>query len=200
MILQKIRFFSSVVLAYALTIGAIGALLYSSHLFGPPVWAVQPPAVHQHTIKPTAVTPATISGIPSRIVITAAGIDLPVDKGTYDAKSGTWTLSPTHAEFAIMTMPANNDAGTTFIYGHGTDAVFGKIGDSPPPTGTVAQLYTEDGHVFTYTLESVRNLRPTDTSILADTTSGQPRLVVQTCTGAFSQWRTMFMFAYKDVQ
>ena len=64
--------------------------------------------------------------------------------------------------------------GTTFIYGHGTDAVFGKIGSSPPPSGTIAEITTDNGHVFTYVLQAVKNYEPSDTSVLQDTTSGQP--------------------------
>ena len=195
--LQKFRFASSITLLYVTTIGTIGLMLYSSHLFGMPVWAAKPPIA---TYKPPApLPPKVIAGKPTHITIASAGIDLSVDDGTFNPSDGSWTLSDTHAQFATMTQPANNHAGTTFIYGHGTDTVFGKIGSSPPPVGTIAVITTDNGHTFTYALQTVKNYEPSDTSILQDTSSGAPRLVVQTCTGAFSEWRTMFLFALKEV-
>ena len=196
--LQKFRFVSSIAAIYILTIGTISGLLYSSHLFGTPVWAMTKPVIVHHT--PIKLPPKVIAGKPIRIVIASNGIDLPIDEGTYDENTGAWTLSDIHAEFAVMTAPANDHAGTTFIYGHGTDAVFGKIGTTHPPAGAIAQIYTDNNRVFTYTLQTVRDMQPTDTSILADTTSGSPQLVVQTCTGVFSQWRTMFIFAFEKVE
>jgi hypothetical protein len=196
--LQKFRFVSSIAAIYILTIGTICTMLYSSHLFGTPVWAITKPVITYH--KPIKLPPQVISGKPIRIVITSSGIDLPLDDGSYDSAAGTWTLSDTHAQFAMMTAVANNHAGTTFIYGHGTDAVFGKIGSNHPAAGTIAQVYTDNNHVFSYTLQTVRDMQPTDTSILADTSSGPPQLVVQTCTGIFSEWRTMFIFSFEKVQ
>jgi len=196
--LRKFRFFGSVALLYILAIGTIGSLLYSSHLFGTPVWAKPQPVITKQ--KTTPLPPKVISGKPTRIVIASSGIDLPVDDGIYDAAKGTWTLSDTHAQFAVITSPANDHAGTTFIYGHGTDAVFGRIGSNPPPVGTTAEVHTDNNHVFTYTLQAVKNYDPNDTSIFDDTSSGPPRLIVQTCTGAFSEWRTMFTFRFERVQ
>ena len=192
--LRKVRFFSSITAIYILTIGTIGALLYSSHLFGVPVWAVQPKAVVHH--KPKPLPPKVISGKPIRITIESSGIDIPVTDGTYDSSSETWTLSPDHAQYATVSALANDHAGTTFIYGHGTDAVFGKIGTSHPANGTIANIYTDNGYVFSYKLQDIQDYKPTDTNILDDTSSGPPRLVVQTCTGLFSEWRTMFFFSF----
>lgn len=196
--LQKIRFFSSIGSLYIITIGTIGGLLYSSHLLGTPVWAQSKPV--PVVTKPAApLPPKVISGKPVRITIPDAAIDLPVSDGTYDPASGTWTLSDTNAQFATMTSPANDHAGTTFIYGHGTDAVFGKIGTTHPPIGTTAYLYTDNGRVFSYSLQTVRDFTPNDTSIFDDTASGAPRMIIQTCTGIFSEWRTMFLFTFKEV-
>ena len=195
--LRKIRFISSVAFLYILTIGTSAGLLYSSHLFGAPVWAAAKPQVVHH--KPAPLPPKVISGKPVRIVIASAGIDLTIDDGYYNANDGSWTLSDTHAQYAVITALANDHAGTTFIYGHGTDAVLGKIGSNPPPTGTIAQVYTDTNHVFSYALQTVSNLQPSDTSLFDDTASGPPRLIVQTCTGIFSEWRTMFTFTLTGV-
>ena len=195
--LQRIRFFSSILVLYVLTIGTIGLMFYSSHLFGTPAWAQQPPAIIIK--KPMPLPPKVISGKPVRIAIASSGIDLIIDDGSYSADDGSWTLSDTHAQFATMTQLANDHTGTTFIYGHGTDTVFGKIGTSPPPTGTTAEVTTDNGHVFTYVLQTVKNYEPSDTSLLQNTADGPPRLIIQTCTGAFSEWRTMFTFRFQGV-
>lgn len=194
--LRKATFFSSVATMYILTLGTIGALLYSSHLFGTPVWAAKP---HIAAKAPVKLPPKVISGKPIRIVIESHSIDLPVDDGTYDSTSQSWSLSPDHALYATMTAPANDHAGTTFIYGHGTDAVFGRIGLNHPAAGSVAQLYTDNGQVFSYVLKDIRDLTPSDTQLLADTSVGPPQLIVQTCTGTFDEWRTIFTFSFEKV-
>jgi hypothetical protein len=197
--LQKIRFFGSIGALYLLTIGTIGGILYSSHLFGTPAWATSQPTVVIPKAQPTPLPPKVISGKPVQITLPTAAIDLKIDDGLYNDVDGSWALSDTNAQFATMSAPSNDHAGTTFIYGHGTDAVFGKIGSNHPPAGSLAQIQTDNGHMFTYELQEVRNFEPSDTSIFSDMTSGSPRLIVQTCTGVFSEWRTMFIFTLKEV-
>lgn len=158
------------------------------------------PSYTQPAATPSVKLPESISGQPVRIVIPIKNIDLPVDEGRYDDTNKSWTLSTTHAEFAISTMPANDQGGTTFIYGHGTYAVFGKLGADHPPTGSLAQVHTDNHHVFIYALQSIRNLKPSDTSILRDISEGPPRLIIQTCTGAFSEWRTEFIYGLQRVE
>ncbi len=194
--LQKIRFIGSVATLYIATIGLAGYLISSAQLFAVPV--------HAKTTTKTQPKPAppqfvVVSGKPIRITIPDYGIDLPIDDGIY-TDDGEWTLSNNHAQFALMSPPANNHAGNTFVYGHGTDEVFGKIGNSPPRPGTLAHLYTQDGTVFTYRFVESHDLTPNDTGILDDMTSGSPRLTVQTCTGLWSEWRTLFTFAFENVE
>lgn len=138
-----------------------------------------------------------VSGKPVRLVVSASGIDLPVDEGYYNEATGTWTLSPSHAQFAMMTLLANNHSGNTFIYGHGTDQVFGQLVSKPPGPGSTAEIYTDNGHVFTYTFQSSRDLTPADTSVFDYT--GPPILTIQTCTGPVSEWRTMYQFTFNKV-
>ncbi len=195
--LKQLRFISSISMLYILTLGTIGGILYSSHLFGEPVWATSQPTVNYQ--KPAPLPPKIISGKPVRLTIPSAAIDLHIIDGTYDEATEGWTLTDDKLQFATMSASANDHAGTTFVYGHGTDAVLGKIGTNRPPVGTTAQLVTDNGHTFKYVLTETKDNTPDDVAILADTASGPPRLVVQTCTGAFSQWRTMFVFAFDGV-
>ncbi len=194
--LQKVHFVCSISLVYFITLGTIAYIVQSSHLFGSSVSADMAPPLSQSI----AQNPSVISGKPTRIVIDGTGIDKTLIDGYYDAATDGWTLSTTHAQYAVMSALANNTQGTTFIYGHGTDAVFGALDTHRPPLGTTAEVYTDSGHVFTYKLINIHDFNPSDTSILDDTIDGSPRLIVQTCSGALSQWRTMFMFQYEGVK
>lgn len=194
--LHKLTYIGSVIAVYIFTIGTIGALLYSSHLHGTPTVIADENRVNY---RPVSLTVTTITGNPTRIVIPDRMIDLPVDGGVYNSRTKQWSVSPLHANFAITSIAPNNRSGTTFIYGHGTDQVFGKIGDNPPPVGSKAEIHTDNGHVFQYELALVQNLKPSDTWIIKNTAGGRPRLIVQTCTGLFSEWRTMFVYRFKEI-
>ncbi len=176
----------------------LGIIAITSQSLEKPVAAISQPIVTHRQQRSTA--PAVVSDKPIRIVISAVGINLPLDDGTYDSQTGSWTLSDTHAQYAVISEPANNHGGTTFIYGHGTDAVFGKLSAAHPPNGTAVQLYTVNGHIFVYNLVDIHDYTPSDTSLFDTMTSGSPRLVVQTCTGIFSEWRTMFTFTFTKVE
>jgi LPXTG-site transpeptidase (sortase) family protein len=197
---QTVRFFSSVATVYILTIGVIGYALYPAPIFGSfssPAYA-KSPAVEKVVQQATQPKHSTISGKPIRVTVPDYGIDLPVDEGHYNEADSSWTLSNDHANYAMMTTLANNTSGNTLIYGHGTDAIFGKLGAKTPPTGTVAEIYTDNNHVFTYTFTDVRNLTPNDVYVLSEQ-SAKPTLTLQTCTGVFSEWRTMFRFEFKEM-
>ncbi|MDB5183572.1 MAG: hypothetical protein JWO07_253 [Candidatus Saccharibacteria bacterium] len=196
-VLRKLRFVSSISLVYLITLGTIAGIVQSSHLFGSSVQADNLAPIARQVVP---VGPSVISGKPIRIAIDGTSIDMSLIDGYYNSNTNDWTLSDTHAQFAVMSALANNQHGTTFIYGHGTDAVFGQIGEHHPSMGTVAHIYTDSGHVFSYKLDDIHDYTPNDTSILNDTIDGHPRLVVQTCTGALSQWRTMFIFEYEGVK
>lgn len=195
--LRKVRFISSIAALYVMTIGMLGLIAVASQTLEQTVAASSRPIA---TKRQHASIPTVISGKPIRIVIPAIAIDLPLDEGIYDSQTGSWTLSDSHAQYAVMSEPANNHAGITFVYGHGTDAVFGKLSAAQPPNGTIAQLYTDNGHVFTYSLGDVRDHTPSDTSLFDTLSNGSPQLVVQTCTGMFSEWRTMFTFTLTKVE
>ena len=196
--LRNIRFTGSIAILYLFTLGTIANLVQSSLLFGTNVQADTKIRIAEY--KTVKIKPQTTSGKPVRISIDGTTINVPIEDGVYNKSNGGWTLSDTTASFATMTAPANNQQGTTFIYGHGTDAVFGQIVTHRPAEGTAAYVYTDNGYRFTYKLTSIQDLNPNDTWILDDTANSKPRLMVQTCTGAFSQWRTIYTFAYDEVQ
>lgn len=199
--MQKLRFS---LITGGLYLGTVGFVLYvaaSAYIPRTTVLAEAPITLSlpKKSEPKQTTTPAFIlmSGKPTHLVIASSGIDLPVDEGYYNEADGSWTLSDSHLQYAMVTVPANNHSGNTFIYGHATDQVLGSLAKRPPAVGSLAQVYTDNGHVFTYTFQSSRSLTPDDTSIFGYT--GPPILTVQTCTGSFSEWRTMFTFTFQEV-
>src|ERR1051325_598504 len=65
-----------------------------------------------------------ISGRPVRLRISSVGIDLKVVPGYYYKQSNSWTLTLNDAQWGVMTAPANNQQGDTFIYAHYRQGVF----------------------------------------------------------------------------
>lgn len=192
----KARYYLTVGVVYLGTISGLWFVVQASGVpTQTPVSAAPVVASIKAPEKPKFVL---ISGKPVRIVIPDSGIDLPVTDGYYNEADGSWTLSGDHAQFAMVSFLANNASGSTFIYGHGTDTVFGRLGAQTPAVGSVAKLYTDNGHVFVYSFDSTRNLTPDDTSVLAYT--GPAILTIQTCTGSFSEWRSMFQFHFEGVE
>ncbi len=192
---HKVRFYIS------------AGLLYSFVLFGVVFLTLPVSPITQS--RPVALTKAStyvaqnsrtvqrISGIPIRLVIPGSAIDIPVNPGYYNAATGQWTLSGFDAQFASVSSPANNVTGETFIYGHNNDFVFGSLRHNTPLAGSLALLYTSNGHIFSYTFQSVVSLGPTDTSVLDY--NGPPILMIQTCTGSLNEWRTEYTYSFNKV-
>lgn len=193
--LQTIQPYCSVALLYGCSIAFLGLILLPQT---PKTAQAQSPPGNQVS-PPTAQTssPILISGKPTRIVINEYGIDLPVDEGFYDESSNSWTLSESHAQFAMMTFLANNISGNTLIYGHGTDQVFGQLNELKPTATTTALVYTDNNHLFSYSFQSMLDYTPEDTSIFSY--SGPPILTIQTCSGPLSEWRSMFQFKFDRI-
>ncbi len=195
MLPARLQLIGGAALLYLIGISSIVMLLVdNSQAAEPAPRTMAPAAIH----KPATPRFVVLSGTPVRVVIPDSGIDIIVGSGDYNTETREWSLSDTQASFATMTTPPNNASGNTLIYGHGTDAVFGPIGTTNPQPNAQALLYTDNGHIFLYRFQSVRDLTPDDTAILYDTV-GPPRMTIQTCTGMFSEWRTMFEFSFEKV-
>ncbi len=189
-VFQKVRLYFTVATIYALTLG-FGWTIVQPEPFVSEVTARA--VVHQEPVFQLQL----ITGKPTRIVIPDSGIDLVVEEGQYSDSDRSWTLSRSNAQYAMNTTLANNFTGNTLIYGHGTAEVLGKLNDTTPAIGAEALVYTSEGRIFSYRFENVRNLAPDDTSIFDYT--GPAILTVQTCRGEFSEWRSMFQFAFDKV-
>jgi LPXTG-site transpeptidase (sortase) family protein len=138
-----------------------------------------------------------VSGRPVRVTVASVGIDLPVIDGNYDTASNTWTLTRTNAQFATPSKLANNNSGTTFIYGHDTKAVFHRL--QVIKAGAIATVTTDNGYRFTYELRDSVIVTPLSiTEVTAP--SAEPRLTLQTCYGSTSADRRMFHFYLVGVE
>lgn len=135
-------------------------------------------------------------GVPVRLEVSSLGIDLEVAEGKYNTKSQTWTLSNDKAHYAVMTPPANNKAGNTFIYGHNRKGVFRDL--SRIQLGDKAILTTANGHRFTYVFKGALETVPSDTALFEY--KGKPILTLQTCSGAFYENRQLFTFDLEHVE
>lgn len=195
---QAVRFVTSTASVYIATVGVMGYVIYPAPTFDREQSSHITANTQPLSLPEKQPEVSLIAGKPVRIVVPDYGIDLPVDEGHYNEADGSWTLSEAHAQYAMMTALANNLSGNTLIYGHGTDAVFGKLSSPRPAVGTIAEVYTDNNHVFRYAFTDSRDLTPTDTSVL-DETNTPATLTIQTCTGMFSEWRTMFRFTLESM-
>ncbi len=135
---------------------------------------------------------AVVSGTPNRLIVDSVGINIPVGIGAYDPATETWTLGDDQAYYADNSVPTNNNNGTTLIYGHARDALFGPLVGMQ--VGATASVYTDKGLIFHYRYQSMRQFDPYDTSIF--TNSGPPLLTLQTCAGAWDMYRSMYTFQF----
>jgi LPXTG-site transpeptidase (sortase) family protein len=189
--LKIARFYGSVTMLYLVT------LLFAWYLFNPYTFLGQKaktlaysPDFNQpvsQEIKPAA---KIITGKPVRLVISALSIDLPVDEGHYNENDQTWTLSEKHAHYAMPSVYANNVRGNTLIYGHYNVYVFINLKNIQP--GGVAEVHTDNGHIFAYSFKSAETLKPHDVTVFDY--QSYPRLTLQTCTGDFYEFRQLFHF------
>lgn len=191
--LSKIKFYSVLALLNVL----VGAGFYM--VYAPRTVEAKPatqPIVATKAIPAALQHRKAVQGIPVRIVISSVGIDLSVAKGSYDPDSATWSLNDTQAFYADISVPANDNNGTTLIYGHATWVVFSRLLEVRK--GAEAVIYTHNGHVFRYKYQSREEVEPTDLSLLR--VEGPPVLIVQTCSGPWDAYRTMISFKLVSVE
>ncbi len=131
-----------------------------------------------------------VAGHPNHLYIPSLQMSLNVTDGTFNPKTGQWTLSLDHAHFATISAQPNSKMGNTFIYGHYRPEVFARLHRIAP--GSEAKISTDNGYTFTYKLQQIRETNPNDTSVFAY--QGSPIMTIQTCSGAWFQNRQFFTF------
>jgi len=196
--MQKLNPSKLAILGLGLTvIGLIGVVppLFNSNeavLAAPnPTVAVTAPVEQKAPEAPKA-----INGHPVRIVAPTVNVDMPIVDGFYDTSTREWTLYADKAQFAAMTTEPNDKSGQTFIYGHATQRVFGKLLNMK--AGEQVYVYTSNGYKFVYQLKETQVVSPTNTGIL--NYNGSPRLLLQTCVGTFSENRKFFILDFVTVE
>lgn len=141
-------------------------------------------------------SPGLVSSKPVHLQIESANVDIEVVDGAYDPVKVEWDLTRDKAHYALVTPEVNNQVGNTLIYGHNLPGVFASLDDAQK--GDIAQVTTEDGSVFSYTLKSIKDVDPTDTSLFEY--RGDAILTVQTCSGTWFEKRRLFTFEFTEVQ
>ena len=134
-------------------------------------------------------------GIPTNISIPSLGLAHTVQEGNYNTVNQTWTLNDTDAFYATPSVPLNNQKGTTLIYGHNTEPVFGKIPELQP--GAELRVQANTGYVFIYEYSFVFDVSPDNVNIF--NTENAPNVVLQTCSGNWDENRSMYNFSLKKV-
>lgn len=155
------------------------------------------------TSQPAAVTkavaktsPSIVQGTPRHIVVPSLGIDASIEDGSYDPTTGKWTLSEESAFYATPTDLANSGSGNTFIYGHNSQKIFGKL--IHIQAGAEVTVTTDNGYAFTYIYVGTDAAKPTDVQAALTYSGTTPRLTLQTCAGAWNQTRQLFYFDLKS--
>lgn len=144
---------------------------------------------HSKTMQPRMK-----SGVPAQLVIPSLGLELPVKPGTYSLEEG-WALDDSNAFFATPSVPVNNLKGTTLIYGHNTQPVFKRLTRLLP--GAKLEVITEDGARFTYEYSFVSEVKPDNVSVF--NSENAPNVTLQTCSGPWDEYRSMYTFMLKEV-
>ena len=137
-----------------------------------------------------------IEGKPASITVDSVKINLPVVDGIYYPRSATWSLSLDKAHYGTITTLPNNQSGNTFIYAHNRKNVFMSL--PKVQVGDLAVVTATDGKKFIYKYRTAITTTPEDTTIL--NYQGAPILTLQTCTGAWYQNRTLFIFDFVSVE
>ena len=170
--------------AIAMTINVIRPAAYSD-------FEIQDGQIQQVDTRDEEV----VSGVPVRLQIDAADVDIAVSDGGYDAENHTWELSTDTAHYADITPPANNQVGNTFIYGHNRREVFASL--DKLTIGDQAVIQTVNGKTFIYTLRNIEDVEPTDVSLFEY--QGTSILTVQTCSGNWFEKRRLYTFDFTEV-
>ncbi len=137
-----------------------------------------------------------IQGAPIRLTIERLGMKLPVNTGSYDSNTGSWTLSDSAAFFASNTDQPNDYKGSTLIYGHNRVGVFAPL--SGLAVGDVAKVVTDNGHTFSYSYSHDALVKPNDTTIMNEHPD-KPQLILMTCDGIWSTARRAMYFSLAGV-
>lgn len=186
---DKLVFYAAMALLNIGVLGAVGfAHMLPAAVPAPVVVAAAPSAPVEQKVAPEK--PVTKTGTPVRIVVPDRDIDLSVQPGNFDVATGTWTLGDYSAYYATPTVPVNDTRGTTLIYGHNIPTIFRGLHQLA--SGDELLVYTDTGFLFRYRFESVQEVTPQTVDLFP--AHGPPSVILQTCSGLWSEYRKLFLF------
>ena len=98
--------------------------------------------------------------------------------------NGALVVSPTSANH-LLASALPGEAGNIIIYGHNVNAIFGYLVDAR--IGDPVGIYTNDGKLHKYKITDIHIVDPSQTALLAPTTTEV--LTLYTCTGLLDSLR-----------
>lgn len=131
-----------------------------------------------------------VEGKPVHLSIPSLDYESGILDGTYSNAQDSWNVSGKNPHYALESPLANNISGATFIYGHNNRNVFANL--YKLDEGDQAVITTRNGHTFRYAYYSHAITDPQDTSLFAY--DGYPVLILQTCSGAWYEHRSLYSF------
>lgn len=189
--LKTIAISASVLIAISLIFVVPSLYFRYSHQGTVPIATILP---HSDPVAKAAATGTPlVAGWPVNIAIPSVDINVGIVNGYFDAKTASWNVGLSVAQFVPLTTPPNNLDGDTYIYGHYRPAVFAYLHHIVP--GSTATVTTANGYLFTYKYINTYATPPSDISVLSSY-DGPPILLVQTCSGSFFQNRQFYVFDY----
>lgn len=114
---------------------------------------------------------------PVSIKIRDADIDITIQEG--EIRNGIWEISEDSASY-LDTSAKPGGEGNVIIYGHNKKQIFGNLIDRSEK-GQIIEVFTEDGKSYSYKIEEVRTVEPTDIDVVSAT--DYELLTVYTCSG-----------------
>lgn len=146
---------------------------------------------------PTVQVSQAYAGQPTSLDIPNLDIHTPIQTGQFDQVNQTWDITDQSAYYAAVTPLPNDFQGTTVMYGHNSNTIFGKTADLQP--GDTLSISTENGRTFNYRYVSRVTVDPDQVDVMYQST-GQPQIVLITCSGLFNQHRELMTFEFVSVQ
>ncbi len=181
---------------YHVSIAAVNLTAALMLLFILAPFASAPVTAHiKHAPAPKKAVKKVISGVPERIVIPSLSLDIRVKTGSFNPRTKQWTISDKAAYYANYSVLPNNASGTTLIYGHARWGLFGALPDLTQHADVY--LHTKNKQIFHYKYVSSVVVEPDNTDIFSS--NGKPQLVLQTCSGTWSQYRALYRFSLVNV-
>jgi LPXTG-site transpeptidase (sortase) family protein len=113
---------------------------------------------------------------PSGIIISSINVWLPIYPSVIE--NGQWQTSRKGVSY-LLNGVRPGEKGNAIFYGHNWPNLLGSLNRVKP--GDSIQIVNLDGQTKTFTVSTVQEVTPNDTSVLSQTTD--KRLTIYTCTG-----------------